>query len=374
LSTNTQYTILVVDDNKMTIEATAELLIQEGYTVLTADQGSDAIALCQEEQSQVMILDYLMPEVSGEAVVRAVRQFDPDLQIVLQTGQAELPPRQLLQDLDIQGYHHKAEGPEKLLLWVDAALKSYEHLRTCRTLERSLLVLGLALEARNLETAGHTRRVVWWAEQLGYTLGLSRKPIEALRQGAYLHDLGKLCIPDAILLKPGPLNTWERAHMQTHTHQGFELAAHIPGIAPEALAVIHHHHERWDGRGYPLGLAAEDIPLLARVFSVCDVYDALISARPYKSAWSQDQTAQELWAQRGHQFDPAVVEAFLSLKSMNALEQESGELASAGNLPARQAALAGRQPWRPSGSTAALPLVVPSWSNPQRPQCVSWNT
>jgi len=198
----TRYTVLVVDDDPAILESTAELLELEGHTVLTADQGVTAIAFCRQQMAQVMVLDYAMPGLSGEAVVREVRRFDPDLQIILQTGNTTLPPRKLLQELDIQGYHSKMEGPEKLLWWVDLAIKGYEHLRTYRTLEHSLLVLGVALEARNLETAGHTQRVVRQAGDLGRRLGLSKNQLEALRQGAYLHDLGKLCIPDNILSNP----------------------------------------------------------------------------------------------------------------------------------------------------------------------------
>ena len=219
----------------------------------------------------------------------------------------------MLRALDIQGYHSKAEGPEKLLLWVDVALKSYTHLKSCRTLEHSLLVLGMALEARHLETAGHTQRVVRLAETLGRALGLSGKRLDSLRQGAYLHDLGKLCVPDAILLKPGPLTAEEWAIVREHAQQGFAMAAHIPGVDPDALAIIHHHHERWDGTGYPAGLAGTAIPLPARLFAICDVYDALTSARPYKPAWSPLQSEHELWRQSGRHFDPDLVTTFLSL-------------------------------------------------------------
>ena len=318
MSVQTPYTILVVDDDQAMLEVTAELLELEGHAVLTADQGDTAIALCRQQIAQVMVLDYTMPGFSGEEVVRAVRQFDPDLQIILQTGNSTLPPRKLLHKLDIQGYHSKVEGPERLLLWVDVAINGYEHLKTCRTLERSLLVLGRALEVRNLETAGHTQRVVRLAEQLGHSLDLSKKQLEALRQGAYLHDIGKLCISDSILLKPDKLSTGERALMEKHAEQGFEMAAFIPGVTLGALDVIRHHHEWWDGSGYPQSLVAEEIPLLARIFSVCDVYDALISARPYKAPWMPEKAAQELWRQRGSQFDPTVVEAFLTLEEVQA--------------------------------------------------------
>lgn len=346
MSSGTEHTILVVDDEEMALEATAELLLQEGYKVLVADNGHTAVALCREHEIQLMILDYMMPEISGEEVIQLVRSFDPDLQIVLQTGYNKIPPREMLQRLDIQGYHSKIDGPEKLLLWVDIALNSYEHLRTRRTLEHSLLVMGLALEARHLETAGHTQRVVQLAEQVGRQLGLSGKRLEALRQGAYLHDLGKLCVPDAILLKPDALTLDERAVMQSHAQQGFTMATHIPGVSAEALHVILYHHEQWNGSGYPAGLSGEAIPLLARIFMVCDVYDALTSVRPYKPAWSHPQVCEKLWQQRGQQFDPAIVDAFLALDHFEGQGQHRCEFSHLRSLPALRME-AGHRTWRP---------------------------
>lgn len=348
MANSADHTILVVDDEEMALEATAELLTREGYKVLVTDHGHKAVTLCREQEIQLMILDYMMPELSGEDVVRTVRSFDPDLQIVLQTGYNKIPPRELLHRLDIQGYHSKIDGPEKLLLWVDIALNSYEHLRACRTLEHSLLVMGLALEARNLETAGHTQRVVQLAEQVGRKLGLSGRRLEALRQGAYLHDLGKLCVPDAILLKPEALRPEEWLLMKSHAQQGFALAAHIPGVAQEALNVIQYHHEQWDGSGYPAGLAGEAIPLLARIFMVCDVYDALTSIRPHKEAWTHAQACEELYDQRGRQFDPAVVEAFLALDHVEEPVQHRGEVSpTRHNLIARTRSEVGHRIWQP---------------------------
>ncbi|UBV44895.1 PAS domain S-box protein (plasmid) [Deinococcus taeanensis] len=181
------------------------------------------------------------------------------------------------------------------------------------TLEGGLLGLGIALEARDLETSGHTVRVMDLSHQLGTALGLSGVTLNELKHGASLHDLGKLTIPDAVLCKPGRLDPAEWALMQTHAHNGHAIASRIPTLARAALDVIRHHHERWDGSGYPDRLAGERIPLLARIFTVCDVYDALISERPYKSAWTHDDALKELRAQRGRQFDPHVVDAFVSL-------------------------------------------------------------
>jgi putative nucleotidyltransferase with HDIG domain len=202
---------------------------------------------------------------------------------------------------------------EALVMRMAHALKerrAVEEVR--RTLEGGLLGLGLALEHRDLETAGHTERVVGLAARLGEALGLSRTELEALRHGAYLHDIGKLAVPDAVLLKPGKLSAGEWATMRAHSAKGFEIAAQIPTLSRGALEVIRHHHERWDGLGYPDGLEGEAIPLVARIFAVCDVFDALTSARPYKRAWTEAQARDEIRAQAGRQFDPHVTEVFLT--------------------------------------------------------------
>ncbi len=181
------------------------------------------------------------------------------------------------------------------------------------TFEGSLVALGMALEARDFESFGHTERVVAAAELLGGAFDLGSRTLLELRQGAYLHDIGKLTIPDAVLLKPGKLDAEEYAVIQRHAAQGHALASRIAGISAQALDVILSHHERWDGQGYPAGLSGEAIPLLARIFAVCDVYDALTSARPYKPAWTVQAALQELEAQAGQQFDPRIVTIFTAL-------------------------------------------------------------
>ncbi|GGL13805.1 HD domain-containing phosphohydrolase [Deinococcus radiotolerans] len=186
------------------------------------------------------------------------------------------------------------------------------------TREGALLALGLSLELRDFETAGHTERVVALALRIGEALGLSPEQREDLRLGAYLHDIGKLGIPDAILLKPGRLDPAEWHLMQRHAEFGDELVRRIPTVPSAARAVVRHHHERWDGTGYPDRLAGTAIPLGARIFSVADVYDALTSDRPYKPAWSALEAVTELRDQAGRQFDPDVVSTALRVLSSTA--------------------------------------------------------
>jgi putative nucleotidyltransferase with HDIG domain len=179
--------------------------------------------------------------------------------------------------------------------------------------EGAIRALGLALESRDGETKGHTDRVTDLAIRLGTVLGLSDDDLSTLRWGAYLHDIGKIGVPDAILRKPGKLDDVEWEVMREHVALGHSFATRLPFLPPDVLNVVGHHHERWDSTGYPDGLSGEDIPLSARVFALCDVYDALTSERPYKRPWTHDDAVAEIAAQSGKQFDPTVVTAFLAL-------------------------------------------------------------
>jgi putative nucleotidyltransferase with HDIG domain len=191
--------------------------------------------------------------------------------------------------------------------------RTRETARALATREGAMLALGLALEARDSETQGHTGRTVALAGRLGRALGLDHESLDLLRQGAYLHDIGKLSVPDGVLLKPGPLSSAERGLIQAHVQTGEALVRQIPSIPAGVLEVIRSHHERWDGGGYPDGLKGEAIPLLARIFTVVDVFDALTHARPYHAPRRVPDALAALQGEAGRQFDPRVVRAFVGL-------------------------------------------------------------
>jgi HD-GYP domain-containing protein (c-di-GMP phosphodiesterase class II) len=169
-----------------------------------------------------------------------------------------------------------------------------------------------ALELRDAETEGHTRRVVDLAETLGRAVGLSEAELAHLRRGALLHDIGKVGIPDAILHKSGPLDEAEWEIMRRHPVYAFDLISPVAYLRP-SLDIPYCHHERWDGHGYPRGLKGEQIPLAARIFAVVDTWDALLSDRPYRAAWPHAAVLDYIREQAGAQFDPAIVESFLEL-------------------------------------------------------------
>ncbi len=221
--------------------------------------------------------------------------------------------------LTLASFDHKAHIFEEHLALLEAvarrlerALERAAHLEEItRTREDALRALGLGLELRDLETKGHTDRVVALTVALGQRLGFP--DLEGLRMGAYLHDLGKLAIPDSILLKPGTLSDAEWRIMQSHCDIGFGMLEHLGFLSQTARNIVRYHHERVDGSGYPFGLAREEIPLEARLFAVVDVYDALIHPRPYKAAWRCEDALCELRRQAGQTLDAAVVEAFIEL-------------------------------------------------------------
>lgn len=175
----------------------------------------------------------------------------------------------------------------------------------------TLRALGLALEFRDHETQGHTKRVVAWSDQLAQDVGLDALMRKFLRWGAYLHDIGKLSIPDNILHKPDKLNDEEWEIMKSHVVRGWEMLSRVPFLPQETLEVVRHHHENWDGSGYPDGLKGQDIPILARIFAVVDTFDALYSPRPYKRAWKPAEIIEELNRLKGKKLDPKLVDIFI---------------------------------------------------------------
>ena len=189
--------------------------------------------------------------------------------------------------------------------------------QTIQAREAALRALGLALEARDGETQGHTNRVTALALRMGTALSWEPARLQALRWGAYLHDIGKIAIPDAVLLKPGQLSGAEWVVMRSHVEAGTRFAAALGFLPPAALDVVADHHERWNGQGYPAGKVGAAISLEGRIFALCDVYDALTSHRPYKAAWTVEAALAEIGAQAGQHFDPELAQVFISLMAEN---------------------------------------------------------
>lgn len=216
------------------------------------------------------------------------------------------------EEIDISEEHRKIL--EALARLVGAQLGQFEMIEELEVArDMSLRALGATLERRDDETGGHTTRVVELSLRLGEAVGFSEEQLRSLRWGAYLHDLGKIAIPDAILHKPGRLDDEERKIMESHAMSGYELLQHLNFLPRETLDVVRHHHEKWNGRGYPGRLRGPEIPSSARIFSIVDVYDALTSERPYKVAWSMNRALEEIELNAGEHFDPQYAKAFVRM-------------------------------------------------------------
>lgn len=318
-------TLLIVDDQARGRDALASVLLSDGYHLLYAACGAEALAVARRTIPDLVLLDVMMPEMDGFEVCRRLRG-DPELAlmpVVLVTALDD-------QDSRLQGIEAGADDfLTKPLNRAElrARVRTITRLNRFRTLlderqraadelarayDATLEGWSRALDLRDHETEGHSRRVTEMTVRLAQALGIGGAELEHIRRGALLHDIGKMGIPDAILLKPGPLKAEEWAIMRRHPVMAYELLAPIAYLRP-ALAIPWCHHEKWDGSGYPCGLSGELIPLEARIFAVVDVWDALSNDRPYRKALPLTEVYARIAGLSGSHFDPAVVAAFLQL-------------------------------------------------------------
>ncbi len=283
--------VLVVDDDAMTSEIESDILTRENFKVVVCSDGYSALQKLREEDFDVVLLDRQMPGMDGVEVCRKIRNELGNLliPIIMVTGQTE---RQSLVDSLDSGatdFVKKPFDPVELVARVRAASHQKNLTDQLDSAESMLFTLARMVEAKDECTGNHCSRLSRISLKFGERLGLNDACLIALEQSGVLHDIGKLGIPDYILNKPGKLTDEEMAIMRTHTMIGFHLCEGLNSLRL-TLPIIRHHHERWDGSGYPDGLAGEDIPIIARAFQLADIYDALRNQRPYKLAFSLDKT------------------------------------------------------------------------------------
>lgn len=284
---NKEPRVLVVEDDEMTAGIEREILVRQNFKVDICRDGSSALKKLQEEEFDVVLLDRKMPDMDGLEVCRKIRKDLGNLliPIIMVTGQTER--QSLLDSLDsgATDFVTKPFDPLELVARVCAAAQHKSVTDQLDSAESMLFTLARMVEAKDECTGDHCSRLSHYSVKFGESLKLDQISLLGLEQGGVLHDIGKLGIPDEILLKPGKLSEEEMAIMRTHTMIGFRLCEGLNSMR-STLPIIRHHHERWDGSGYPDGLAGTDIPLIARVFQFTDIYDALRNARPYKPAFS----------------------------------------------------------------------------------------
>jgi len=331
--------ILVVDDEEAIREIVSSMLTGAQYHTRQASGGAEALSFMDSgEEFDLVLSDLMMAEMDGIALLERTKEKFPDLPVVMVTAVHDISIA--LQAIRNGAYDYllKPFEREQLLATVRRALENrrlkrendayrtnLEALVAARTqqlknamanLERSydftLEALGEALDLKDAETEGHSKRVTAFTIAMARKMGLPKDDIAVIARGAFLHDIGKMAIPDSILRKPGKLTEEEVAIMREHSYLGYKMLSRIPFLQ-EAAEIVYTHQERYDGTGYPRGLKGDEIPLGSRIFSIADTLDAMTSDRPYRPRQTIQAARKEIEAWSGRQFDPKVVGVFLGM-------------------------------------------------------------
>ena len=328
--------ILVVDDEEAIREIVASMLGAAGYATQQAGSGMEALAkLNSGEEFELMLSDLMMADLDGIGLLERTKEKYPDMPVVMVTAVHDISVALAAIRNGAYDYLLKPFEREQLLNTVSRALENrrlkvenrtyqtnLESLVKARTdqlqaanreligsYDITLQALGDALDLKDRETEGHSRRVTAFTMAIARAMGLPAEQVATIARGAFLHDIGKMAIPDKILNKPAKLTAEETAIMREHCFKGYQIVKKIPFLK-EACDIVYSHQEHYDGSGYPRGLKGEEIPLGARIFSVADTLDAITSDRPYRRARSLAEARKEIQAWSGRQFDPDVVAVF----------------------------------------------------------------
>ncbi|MBZ5513569.1 MAG: response regulator [Acidobacteriia bacterium] len=331
--------VLVVDDEPSICLLLGERLEHEGYGCRTALSGEEALELMASDPADLVISDLRMQGISGMALLEEVRTKYPHTAFMVATGVDDIKVSieamkkgacdYLVKPIQLEGVVASVERAlekKRMAIELENYRRNLEFMveqrtrqlqsamrRVELTYDETLEALGAALDLRDTETAGHSERVSRYALEMGKAMGCTSDQLKQIRRGSYLHDIGKIGIPDSILLKEGKLTAEETNAMQCHVRIGYNIVCRIAFLAGAAEIVL-THHERFDGTGYPQGLVGAEIPLGARIFAVADTLDAMTSDRPYRRALSFVAAREEVRRCGGTQFDPKVAKAFLSIE------------------------------------------------------------
>lgn len=323
-----KYKIIGVDDEEGILDSLRVLLEDTSYEFVGITNPVEAIERVRQEHFDLMLLDFMMTPLHGDEVVEEIRKFNKELYILLLTGHKDLaPPLETIKRLDIQGYCEKSDKFDQLLLLIESAIKSVKQMDEIKRINEKLedskeqleqayldmvQTLRYTVEAKDSYTRGHSDRVSEYSVLIGEKLGLPAEQIKTLRIGGLFHDIGKIGIPDSILLKPAKLTDEEYSQIKNHP----SIGAHILGSAAifqDIIPIVKHHHERYDGNGYPSKLKGEEIPYLARIAAVADTFDAMTSRRSYRGPIDIEHVKEEIKRCEGTQFDPQIAEVFIEI-------------------------------------------------------------
>ena len=335
--------VLIVDDERGPRES-LRMILEPSHRVLQAGCGSDALELLRRHAIDVVTLDLQMPGMRGDELMGAVRREFPGVEVIVITGCGSVASAA---EAVRQGVCDYLEKPFDLIrvtaavtravarrgARADATPSDPDRRRTLAFLE----LLAETIESKDRTLRGHARRVAFYSGLVAERTGLAAEERETLRLAAFLHDVGKVGVPTDLLLRPGALEPKERRIVEQHPVIGARLLAPLDVPAGVALA-LRHHHEWWDGRGYPDGIAAERIPLLARIIGVADAFDAMTSDRPYRRALGRELATAELRRCAGVQFDPEIAQEFLACLEAGRCDIDPRLLADAVDARAPRAA------------------------------------
>lgn len=308
-----KHRILVVDDEPTNLQL-LRYILEEKYRLMFATDGAKALQLAREQHPDLILMDIMMPVMNGYDTVRALKA-DPatrHIPVIFVTAMSEVEDEALGFEIGAVDYLTKPVSPPIVLARVRThlALVGVEELNATRL--QIIQRLGRAAEYKDNETGLHVIRMSHYARVLGLATGMDEEDAEQLLNAAPMHDVGKIGIPDDILLKPGKLTEQEWDVMRRHPYIGYKIigeqASPLLSLAAE---IAYTHHEKWDGSGYPRRLQGEEIPLAGRIVALADVFDALTTARPYKAAWSVEQAVELIRSEAGRHFDPNLVPLFL---------------------------------------------------------------
>ncbi len=313
LSTDQPGTVLAVDDVAVNVIFLTKLLRSLGHRVLTAASGQEAVSIMAQEVPDLVLTDVMMPGMDGFELCRWVKN-NPETRfvpVVLVTALSGVEDRISGIESGADDFLTKPVNREELLARTRSLLRMKRAIDELEDTENVIRALANAVEAKDMYTEQHTERVALYSVAIGQRMGLSAEDLKILRRAAFLHDVGKVAISETILRKPGPLSDAEMAIMREHPAMGERICQPLRSAAP-LLSAIRHHHEFFDGRGYPDGLQGEQIPMFARILAVADSFDAMTSDRPYRQGMSWGQAIGILRTGSGSQWDPSVVDIFLS--------------------------------------------------------------
>ena len=329
---NSQYKIIAVDDEVGILDSLNVFLSKAGYSFVGVTDPMEAIEKVRNEHFDLMLLDFLMTPIHGDQVVEEIRKFNKDLYILLLTGHKDLaPPLETIKRLDIQGYCEKSDKFDQLLLLIESGIKAVSQMKLIKNINAELQstyqklesaymetieTLRFTVEAKDSYTRGHSDRVAEYSELIGKALGLSETDLKTLKIGGLFHDIGKIGIPDSILLKTTKLDDNEYSEIKNHPTIGAHIISNAT-IFKDILPIVKHHHERYDGKGYPSKLQGENIPYLARITAIADAFDAMTSKRSYRDSLPLATVREEIVKNIGTQFDPEIAKTFLNILDTN---------------------------------------------------------